>query len=98
MNSLQKHVSAQQFLASQFCARNDRLRNLQNIVPVQLHENCFQRIDSRNSPPHIIAHGIRPTQKPAQSNHKPNMSLQNRSNVSDHPTTNFSKRRDYSPN
>ncbi|CAD8119041.1 unnamed protein product [Paramecium sonneborni] len=104
-----KTSQTQQFLASQFSKLPDKSK-LQQLIPVQLHVNCFERkqnegIDNRQSPPQQQNYCTKPSQKPQQSNHKSNMSLQNKSNshiesiqeklsAINHPN----KKRDYSPN
>ncbi|KAM3133748.1 hypothetical protein pb186bvf_014157 [Paramecium bursaria] len=94
-NQLHKNHSA--FLSSQFCPKTDRVK-LQNMVPVQLNEVCFQQPGIRVSPPHVF-HGIKPSQKP--SAHKPNMSLQSKGHVNleqfQEKLNLFSKKRDHSP-
>ncbi|CAD8193800.1 unnamed protein product [Paramecium pentaurelia] len=104
-----KTSQTQQFIASQLSKLPDKTK-LQQLIPVQLHVNCFERkhnegIDNRQSPPQQQNYCTKPSQKPQQSNHKSNMSLQNKSNshiesiqeklqAINHPN----KKRDYSPN
>ncbi|CAD8162389.1 unnamed protein product [Paramecium octaurelia] len=104
-----KTSQTQQFIASQLSKLPDK-NKLQQLIPVQLHVNCFERknnegIDNRQSPPQQQNYCTKPSQKPQQSNHKSNMSLQNKSNshiesiqeklsAINHPN----KKRDYSPN
>ncbi|CAD8199488.1 unnamed protein product [Paramecium octaurelia] len=113
MNSQISHQTktsqTQQFIASQLSKLPDKSK-LQQLIPVQLHVNCFERkhnegTDNRQSPPQQQNYCTKPSQKPQQSNHKSNMSLQNKSNshiesiqeklsALNHPN----KKRDYSPN